>query len=104
MARDLRPHLLDDVERMSKEYPEFMDWARDVLKNWESGKTVLLPVIAQGLLDAYTKGLAQEPVLRKPFKDEEVDEPAPADRVMRRTRPAVEQPAVTQRVRRTRPV
>lgn len=79
MSKDVREGFHSALERAQVEIPEWLDYAREVLAKWESGKTLLLPVIAEGLKEAYERGQRGEEVKRSPKEGEQV---------IRRTRPA----------------
>ena len=49
------------LEQAVKDMPEWIEMAREVLSRWEAGKVFLLPVVAQGLKEAYERGQASNP-------------------------------------------
>lgn len=101
--KDIRPNMHTHMERVQQEIPEFMDLARVVLKRWEAGTNALMPVVAEGLREAYELGRSGVVMGRTPVEEEEDEEaPAVAPPRVRRTRAAVEEPPVTPRIRRTR--
>lgn len=101
--KDVRPSMHTHLEKVQQEIPEFMDMARIVLKRWEAGSNALMPVVAEGLKEAYELGLKGVPMGRSPVEEEEEEEaPAAAPPRVRRTRAAAEEPPVAPRIRRTR--
>lgn len=102
-TKDVRPNMHTHLERIQQEMPEFMDLARVVLKRWEAGTNALLPVVAEGLKEAYEAGLQGVKLVRTPVVEEDEEPPVTAPHRTRRTRAAAEEtPPVAQRVRRTR--
>jgi hypothetical protein len=114
MSKEVRDGYHSALERAQVEIPEWLDYAREVIAKWESGKTLLLPVIANGLKEAYERGQRGEEIKRTPKEgDQVIRRTRPATGVeeviktggpVRRTRHQTEEPPVPPpRTRRTRP-
>jgi hypothetical protein len=102
-TKDVRPNMHTHMEQVKQEIPEFMDLARMVLKRWEAGSNALLPIVAQGLKEAYEMGVQGIELTRTPVAEEDEEPLVEAPHRPRRTRAAaVEEPPATTRIRRTR--
>jgi hypothetical protein len=99
MSRDLREDWHTRLEQLREEAPEFLDFARIVLREWKPGEANLMTVMAAGLREAYRMGLEKEPVRPQPLLDEEE---GVYSNLLRRTHPVVTTKPAPGPIRRTR--
>lgn len=102
---------MHELEDLKEQIPEWVNYARQVVNRWESGKTLLESVLALGLKEAYEMGVAGMPppdrlMLTSTLEDQLRQPARKVDTVRRRTRPArveaPEPPAPKLRVSRRR--